>query len=98
MQNLKPSHFRELASIYFNDPSRIKYWLGICWHLENIIDVSGVYEKMDRIMDELGYGYFINFQTEQQDEQKSSIEEWQSRAWMCLFLAENMENKNANLK
>jgi hypothetical protein len=85
MQNLKPSHFRELASIYFNDPSRIKYWLGICWHLENI-------------MDELGYGYFINFQTEQQDEQKSSIEEWQSRAWMCLFLAENMENKNANLK
>jgi hypothetical protein len=48
---------------------------------------------MDQLMDEIGYGMFYNFQTEEGIHQKGSIEQWEPRAYMCLILAEYLEGK-----
>jgi hypothetical protein len=93
MQNLKPYHFREIAAMYFNKPELIKAELGICWHLSYRCGVASAYVLMDELMHEINYGMFYSFQTEQGDYQQGSIEQWQSRAYMCLILAEYLENK-----
>lgn len=95
MQNLKPRHFREVAAIYFNKPELIKVSLGICWHLAQHCDIVDAYVVMQKLMFELDYGY--HFRTEEGYAEQGSIEEWESRAYMCLFLAEYLEDKQCKL-
>lgn len=85
-----PKALRALAELYFDGVPIIKHDVGICYNLTEITNKS-VYEVMQVAMGEIGY--WGSFRTEQGKVQLHSIEDWQSRAWMCLFLAEYLETK-----
>jgi hypothetical protein len=99
---LNSSHLRMLAVIYFTVPERIVFDFGICFNLSNTLgeqeDEYCWYIQMEKLMKEIGYGSCSMFRAEtiasKYELQKDLTEEgWQSRAWMCLFLAEYLDTK-----
>jgi hypothetical protein len=83
----------DIARMYYDEPEdKINMFAGICYQLVNFANVRGGYSKMTRLMKELGYtgddGYFEG--TEPRD--FKSYDEWESRAYMCLFLSEYLFN------
>lgn len=87
-----PQALRALAELYFDEVPVIHHDVGICFNL-SIITGKSSYDTMTVVMKQVGYESFHSFRTEQGNYQKASIQEWQSRAWMCLFLAEYLETK-----
>jgi len=79
----------DVARMYYDEPDdKIHIFAGICYQLVHFANVRGAYGKMTRLMRELGYtsddGYFEG--TEPSN--FTSYEEWEPRAFMCLFLSD----------
>lgn len=99
---LTPAKFRRIAEKYFNDPKDINVICGICRNLAEEFGRSNnedesCYRQMEKLMQQIGYE--SNFRYEKDTYLDYShyihyytIEAWQSRAWMCLFMAEFLED------
>lgn len=95
-QKLTPSHLRKVSETYFDNKRSITSAYGICFQLDKIFGEQNYkkycwYLQMADLMQELDYNF--HFKTEDSDKQLGNIDHWESRAWMCLFLAEYLETK-----
>jgi hypothetical protein len=77
-----------VAQAYYDAPEEIHYNSGICYNLMHIGKVEWAYPKMGRLMRELGFNedYFEN--AADKPVYSKTFEEWEERAYMCLFLSE----------
>ncbi|CAB4241020.1 hypothetical protein UFOVP56_51 [uncultured Caudovirales phage] len=81
-----PDALRQIAERYFNG-MYVNVRSGICLALCECYGVVDPYKQMGRVMKELGFenDYLTRWTTARAD--------WEPRAWMCLILAEYLENK-----
>lgn len=77
-----------VAQAYYDEPENIHHKSGICYNLMHIGNVEWAYPKMGRLMQELGFNedYFEN--AADKPVYSKTFEEWEERAYMCLFLSE----------
>lgn len=75
---------RDVSNKYFTDPELVATGFGIC---RALFRNGGHYNLMAELMGEMGeagsYG-----------EYSFDPEDWEPRAYMCLFLAEYLENRD----
>ncbi len=82
----------DLAEIYFNEPHKIHFGAGICYSLYEVCNVEGSYHKMNRLMQEIGYADGYEYFEGAEPADFKTIDEWEPRAYMCLFLSEYLWN------
>jgi len=84
----------QAAEMYFNDPRSIDTDHGICYVLEDIFNPTrnkwryrnrSVYDMMDKLMKYMGETY------EAYGLYSHNPEDWEPRAYMCLFLAKYLK-------
>lgn len=83
-----PDALRQIAERYFNG-MYVNVRSGICYALCDAYDYPGGYKHMARVMKELGFenDFFA------EPDPTAARGSWEPRAWMCLVLAEYLENK-----
>ena len=96
---LTPAKFRRIAEKYFNNPKDISVICGICRNLTEEFGRSNdpdesYYGQMDKLMHQIGYESNFKYEDYVYVTRDSyfTTEAWQSRAWMCLFMAEFLED------
>jgi len=92
---LTPEMLRKIAQKYFDNPESINTLAGICYNLSMEFTFPNAYEHMSQIMDQMGYEDYSRFATEDEYQDYDFIYSnvgWQSRAYMCLLIAEMLED------
>lgn len=82
----------DLAEVYFNEPYRINIGAGICYSLMEVCKVNAAYGKMNSLMREIGYTDECDYFEGPEPSSFMKIEDWEPRAYMCLFLSEYLWN------
>lgn len=77
-----------VAQAYYDAPEEIHYNSGICYNLMHIGKVEWAYPKMGRLMRELGFTEDYFEDAIDKPVSSKTFEEWEQRAYMCLFLSE----------
>lgn len=78
----------DIARAYYDEPSKIDYGVGICYNLYEVAKLDGSYSKMGVLMKELGFNEDYFEEAGAQTVHTKSFEQWEERAYMCLFLSE----------
>jgi hypothetical protein len=94
--SITPKMFLHIAEKYFNDPNCVNPYLGICHHIsyefsKNSQHSKLIYDEMDDFLEQLGYIYGW-FTSESGSRYTSTHEAWESRAYMCIFMAEMLKD------
>ena len=81
---------REVAEAYFNGDKDLQTTLGICAALAEkratLEEIAwSAYRQMEKLLKDLGEPMRLS-------PYSRNREDWEPRAWMCLFLAEYLEN------
>ena len=86
--------FRRISQIYFDTPELIEEVNGICYNMSveylKYIDTD-ISDQISYLMEQIGYEHG-HFRTEEGFYCLCSTEQWESRAYMCLFLAKMLED------
>jgi hypothetical protein len=77
----------DVARMYY-DNDYLNIHAGICYQLAHFANVSSAYSKMTRLMVEIGYTGNDNYFEGSEPSSFTSYEEWEPRAFMCLFLSD----------
>jgi hypothetical protein len=91
-----PAKLRFIAEKYFTDPSSITEYCGICANLSNEFDkdedTDYIYDQMEHFLYQLGYWDSFHIEVPDPYDNSFTREGWQSRAYMCLLMAEMIED------
>lgn len=77
-----------VAQTYYERPKKIEYGVGICYHVAHFTSVRTAYEKVSKLMLELGFTEDYFEDAIDKPVSSKTFEEWEQRAYMCLFLSE----------
>lgn len=79
----------DVARMYYDEPdTKINLFAGICYQLVHFANVKSAYSKMARLMVEIGYSGEDSYFEGQSPTSFTSYDDWEQRAYMCLFLSE----------
>jgi hypothetical protein len=77
----------DIARMYY-DNEYLNPYAGICYQLAHFANIPSAYSKMARLMTEIGYTGNDNYFEGPEPSSFTSYEEWEPRAFMCLFLSD----------
>lgn len=77
----------DVARMYY-DNDYLNIHAGICYQLAHFANISSAYSKMTRLMVEIGYTGNDSYFEGSEPSSFTSYEEWEPRAFMCLFLSD----------